>query len=115
MDYEMALELANTLPGKFAPRCRKCGKVHWLSYKVGQFECAIVSVDKSKLQDFAKQAFEQSQQKDNPLIGQVKVFDNRGIVCQRMRMILLDEYYSLIERETGRGIGGRIIFPGGKA
>jgi len=108
-DYGIALELAQGMNPKFAPRCVYCQRVHWFSYKIGTIERAIVSIDTRKMEDFAKRAFDQG---NKPIVGAVQPFDNRGIICPRMHTITLDDYYAMMEREGSRGIGGRIIFPG---
>ena len=105
MDYETALELGLTLPGKFALRCSRCRRVHWFSYTVGRYERAIVGAEKRKMEDFAKQSFDQLGH-----VGQVSPFDNRGGICPKMHVITLSEYRALMERETGKGIGGRLVF-----
>ena len=110
IDYETAVDLASGMPAKFAPRCPHCGRVHWFSYKVGAVERAIVGAKWQHMEDLAKKAYEQGQSQDNPIIGTVRPFDNRGVICLKMHTIALSDYYAMMERETGRGIGGRIIF-----
>ena len=108
LDYETAVQYANELPPKFGPRCKHCKRVHWLSYKKGIYEWAIVSIYKGKIEDFAKRTYEQTHE---ALVGEVRPFDNRGIICPRMNIMTLEDYYRLMEQDQGKGIGGRMIFP----